>query len=88
MQQQVIKKNNGTINIKQIETVTKQFEGLKTLRQYKVTVIDLEGCIKLESVLKVIQTRDRIKYKFGHNSNNKKLVEYVVQELKKHKYIE
>ena len=50
--------------------------------------MDLEGAEKLRGKIRVQQLNNRIKYKFTHNSFNDALIEYVLNELKKHKYID
>lgn len=83
----VINKNNGNIIIEEIPVKEKQLKDIKTLKIYKVIVKDLKEKTQLEGNLKVMQINNNIKYRFTHNTFNNKLVEYIVQELKKYKYI-
>ena len=83
----VINKNNGNIIIEEIPVKEKQLKDIKTLKIYKVIVKDLKEKTQLEGNLKVMQINNNIKYRFTHNTFNKKLVNYIIQELKKYKYI-
>ena len=84
----VINKNNGKIVIEEYREFNGFITGIKTIKAYNITVLDLEGVEKLRGRLKVQQLKNRKNYKFSHNSNNKALIEYVLNELKKHKYID
>ena len=84
----VINKNNGKIVIEEYREFNGFITGIKTIKAYNITVLDLEGVEKLKGRLKVQQLKNRKNYKFSHNSNNKALIEYVLNELKKHKYID
>ena len=84
----VINKNNGKILIEEYNECNGFITGVKTIKAYNITVLDLEGAEKLRGKLRVQQLKNRKNYKFTHNSNNKPLIEYVLNELKKHKYID
>ena len=81
-------KNNGKIVIEEYREANGFITSIKTINSYNITVLDLEGVEKLRGRLKVQQLKNRKNYKFSHNSNNKALIEYVLNELKKHKYID
>ena len=81
-------KNNGKIVIEEYREANGFITSIKTINSYNITVLDLEGSEKLKGRLKVQQLKNRKNYKFSHNSNNKPLIEYVLNELKKHKYID
>ena len=83
----VINKNNGKILIEEYNERSGFITSIKTIKAYNITVLDLKGVEKLKGKLIVQQLENRKNYKFTHNSNNKELVNYIVQELKKHKYI-
>ena len=83
-----IVKNNGKILIEEYREANGFITSIKTINSYNITVLDLEGVEKLRGRLKVQQLKNRKNYKFSHNSNNKALIEYVLNELKKHKYID
>lgn len=83
-----IVKNNGKILIEEYRESNGFITSIKTINSYNITVLDLEGVEKLRGRLKVQQLKNRKNYKFSHNSNNKALIEYVLNELKKHKYID
>ena len=83
-----IVKNNGKIVIEEYREANGFITSIKTINSYNITVLDLEGVEKLRGRLKVQQLKNRKNYKFSHNSNNKPLIEYVLNELKKHKYID
>ena len=83
-----IVKNNGKIVIEEYRESNGFITSIKTINSYNITVLDLEGVEKLRGRLKVQQLKNRKNYKFTHNSNNKPLIEYVLNELKKHKYID
>ena len=83
-----IVKNNGKIVIEEYREANGFITSIKTINSYNITVLDLEGIEKLKGRLKVQQLKNRKNYKFSHNSNNKALIEYVLNELKKHKYID
>ena len=84
----IINKNNGKIVIEEYREANGFITSIKTIKSYNITVLDLEGVEKLKGRLKVQQLKNRKNYKFSHNSNNKPLIEYVLNELKKHKYID
>lgn len=81
-------KNNGKIVIEEYREANGFITSIKAINSYNITVLDLEGVEKLRGRLKVQQLKNRKNYKFSHNSNNKALIEYVLNELKKHKYID
>lgn len=81
-------KNNGKIVIEEYNESNGFITSIKTIKAYNIAVLDLEGSEKLRGRLKVQQLKNRKNYKFSHNSNNKALIEYVLNELKKHKYID
>lgn len=81
-------KNNGKIVIEEYREGNGFITSIKIINSYNITVLDLEGIEKLKGRLKVQQLKNRKNYKFSHNSNNKALIEYVLDELKKHKYID
>ena len=81
-------KNNGKIVIEEYREANGFITSIKTINSYNIIVLDLEGVEKLRGRLKVQQLKNRKNYKFSHNSNNKALIEYVLNELKKHKYID
>lgn len=81
-------KNNGKIVIEEYREANGFITSIKIINSYNITVLDLEGIEKLKGRLKVQQLKNRKNYKFSHNSNNKALIEYVLNELKKHKYID
>lgn len=81
-------KNNGKIVIEEYREANGFITSIKTINSYNIIVLDLEGVEKLKGRLKVQQLKNRKNYKFTHNSNNKPLIEYVLNELKKHKYID
>lgn len=83
-----IVKNNGKIVIEEYRESNGFITSIKTINSYNIIVLDLEGVEKLKGRLKVQQLKNRKNYKFSHNSNNKALIEYVLNELKKHKYID
>ena len=83
----IINKNNGKILIEEYKDCSGFIKSIKTIKSYNITVLDLAGSEKLKGKLVVQQLENRKKYKFTHNSNNKELVNYIMQELKKHKYI-
>lgn len=83
----VINKNNDKILIEEYNERNGFIHTIKTLKAYNITVIDSEEQERLKGKLRVIKVDNRIKYKFGHNTFNEKLVNYVVKELKKHNYI-
>lgn len=80
-------KNNGKIIIEEYKEI-QGFISTKILKSYYITVLDLAGKEKLKGRLIVRQLETRKNYRFTHNSNNKQLVNYIVNELKKHKYIQ
>ena len=83
----IINKNNGKILIEEYKDCSGFIKSIKTIKSYNITVLDLAGSEKLKGKLIVQQLENRKNYRFTHNSNNKELVNYIMQELKKHKYI-
>lgn len=83
----IINKNNGIIQIEPIKTDTRRFTGVKVLEEYSIVAKDKSDIERFNAVLKVIEVSGITKYRFSHNSNNKNLVNYIVEELKKYKYI-
>lgn len=83
----VINKNNGVIKIEQIKTNTRRFTRTKVLGEYSIVVKDKGDMERLKGILKVIEVGGITKYKLTHNSNNKPLLDYIINELKKYKYI-
>ena len=83
----IINKNNGIIQIEPVKTNTRRFTGTKVLGEYSIVVKDKNDIDKLNGTLKVIEVRGITKYRFSHNCYNKDLINYIVQELKKYKYI-
>ena len=83
----VINKNNGKILIEEYKDCNGFITGIKTIKAYNITVLDLEGIEKLKGRLRVQQLENRKNYRFTHNSNNKNLVNYIVEELRKYNYI-
>ena len=81
-------KNNGKIVIEEYNEFNGFITSIKTIKAYNVTVLDLEGMEKLRGKIRVQQLNNRIRYKFTHNSFNDALIEYVLNELKKHKVID
>lgn len=82
-----IVKNNGKIVIEEYREANGFITSIKPINSYNITVLDLEGVEKLKGRLKVQQLKNRKNYKFSHNSNNKNLVNYIVEELRKYNYI-
>ena len=83
----VINKNNGKILIEEYNECNGFITGVKTIKAYNITVLDLEGAEKLRGKLRVQQLENRKNYRFTHNSDNKNLVNYIVEELRKYNYI-
>lgn len=83
----VINKNNGIIIVEEKEIDRGYFIEDKALKQYSIIVKDKEDQIKLEATLRILEIRNKLQYKFIHNSNNYKLINYVIEELKKHNII-
>lgn len=83
----VINKNNGKILIEEYNECNGFITGIKTIKAYNITVLDLEGIEKLKGRLRVQQLENRKNYRFTHNSDNKNLVNYIVNELRKYNYI-
>ena len=83
----VINKNNGKILIEEYNECNGFITGVKTIKAYNITVLDLEGIEKLKGRLRVQQLENRKNYRFTHNSDNKNLVNYIVEELRKYNYI-
>ena len=78
-----IVKNNGKILIEEYNECNGFIAGIKIIKAYNITVLDLKGTEKLKGKLRVQQLENRKNYRFTHNSFNEKLVNYVVQELRK-----
>ena len=83
----VINKNNGKILIEEYNECNGFITGIKTIKAYNITVLDLAGSEKLKGKLIVQQLENRKNYRFTHNSDNKNLVNYIVEELRKYNYI-
>ena len=83
----IINKNNGKILIEEYNECNGFITGVKTIKAYNITVLDLEGAEKLRGKLRVQQLENRKNYRFTHNSDNKNLVNYIVEELRKYNYI-
>ena len=83
----VINKNNGKILIEEYNECNGFITGVTTIKAYNITVLDLAGIEKLKGRLRVQQLENRKNYRFTHNSDNKNLVNYIVEELRKYNYI-
>ena len=83
----IINKNNGKILIEEYNECNSFITGIKTIKAYNITVLDLEGIEKLKGRLRVQQLENRKNYRFTHNSDNKNLGNYIVEELRKYNYI-
>ena len=83
----VINKNNGKILIEEYKDCSGFIKSIKTIKSYNITVLDLAGSEKLKGKLVVQQLENRKNYRFTHNSDNKNLVNYIVEELRKYNYI-
>ena len=83
----VINKNNGKILIEEYNELSGFITSIKTIKAYNITVLDLKGVEKLKGRLRVQQLENRKNYRFTHNSDNKNLVNYIVEELRKYNYI-
>ena len=83
----IINKNNGKILIEEYNECNGFITGIKIIKAYNITVLDLEGIEKLKGRLRVQQLENRKNYRFTHNSDNKNLVNYIVEELRKYNYI-
>ena len=83
----VINKNNGKILIEEYNECNGFITGIKTIKAYNITVLDLAGSERLKGKLIVQQLENRKNYRFTHNSDNKNLVNYIVEELRKYNYI-
>ena len=83
----VVNKNNWKILIEEYNECNGFITGVKTIKAYNITVLDLEGIEKLKGRLRVQQLENRKNYRFTHNSDNKNLVNYIVEELRKYNYI-
>ena len=81
-------KNNRKIVIEEYNESNGFITSIKTIIAYNITVLDLEGMEKLRGKIRVQQLNNSIRYKFTHNSFNDALIEYVLNELKKHKVID
>lgn len=83
----IINKNNGIIKIEPIKTNTRRFTGAKVIGEYSIIAKDKSDTEQLNGFLKVIEVRGMTKYRFSHNCYNKPLLDYIINELKKYKYI-
>ena len=83
----IINKNNGKILIEEYKDYSGFIKSIKTIKSYNITVLDLAGSEKLKGKLVVQQLENRKNYRFTHNSDNKNLVNYIVEELRKYNYI-
>ena len=83
----IINKNNGKILIEEYNECNGFIKSIKTIKSYNITVLDLAGSEKLKGKLVVQQLENRKNYRFTHNSDNKNLVNYIVEELRKYNYI-
>lgn len=83
----IINKNNGKILIEEYKDCSGFIKSIKTIKSYNITVLDLAGSEKLKGKLVVQQLENRKNYRFTHNSDNKNLVNYIVEELRKYNYI-
>lgn len=83
----VINKNNGKILIEEYNERSGFIKSIKIIKAYNITVLDLAGSEKLKGKLIVQQLENRKNYRFTHNSDNKNLVNYIVEELRKYNYI-
>ena len=83
----IINKNNGIIQVEPIKTNTRHFTGTKVIGEYSIVAKDKGNIERFNGFLKVVEVSGITKYRFSHNSNNKDLVNYIVEELKKYKYI-
>ena len=83
----VINKNNGKILIEEYKDCNGFIKSIKTIKSYNITVLDLAGSEKLKGKLVVQQLENRKIYRFTHNTDNKNLVNYIVEELRKYNYI-
>ena len=83
----IINKNNGKILIEEYNECNGFIKSIKTIKSYNITVLDLAGSEKLKGKLIVQQLENRKNYRFTHNSDNKNLVNYIVEELRKYNYI-
>ena len=83
----VINKNNGKILIEEYKDCGGFIKSIKTIKSYNITVLDLAGSEKLKGKLVVQQLENRKIYRFTHNTDNKNLVNYIVEELRKYNYI-
>ena len=83
----VINKNNGKILIEEYNECNGFIAGIKIIKAYNITVLALEGIENLKGRVRVQQLENRKNYRFTHNSDNKNLVNYIVEELRKYNYI-
>lgn len=83
----IINKSNGIIQIEPVKTNARHFTGAKVLGEYSIVAKDKSDIERFNGILKVIEVRGITKYRFSHNCYNKELINYIVQELKKYKYI-
>lgn len=82
----IINKNNGIILIEESNTFTGGLLVDKPIYEYTIIVKDREDKERLKGCLMVFNRNGIIKYRFKHNSTNE-LANYIVNELKKYKYI-
>ena len=64
----VINKNNGKILIEEYNECNGFITGVKTIKAYNITILDLEGIEKLRGKLRVQQLENRKNYRFTHPS--------------------
>lgn len=83
----IINKNNGIIQIEPIKTNTRRFTGAKVIGEYSIIAKDKSDIEQFKGLLKVVEARGITKYRFSHNCYNKPLLDYIINELKKYKYI-
>lgn len=83
----VINKSNGIIQIEPIKTNTRRFTGAKVIEEYSIVAKDKSDIERFKGFLKVIEVKGITKYRFSHNCYDKLLLDYIIKELKKYKYI-
>ena len=79
--------NNGKIVIEEYNDYKGCIIANRVINSYNVIALDNNGVERFKGCLKVVRVNDTIKYRFSHNSHNEDLINYIVQELKKYKYI-
>ena len=77
-----IVKNNGKIVIEEYNDYKGCIIANRVINSYNVIALDNNGVERFKGCLKVVS-----KYRFSHNLHNEDLINYIVQELKKYKYI-